>query len=240
MNLVIDIGNSGTKVAFFRNDIKTVISRYEKVTGTILKKILSENNFERAILSSVKDIPGYVVKILTEEIHYLHILSYKSRFPFSIEYKTPQTLGTDRLAAVAGAFKLFPGSGFLIIDAGSALTFDYFDGSKYLGGNISPGIDMRFKALNKFTGKLPRVFLADEFSSPGNSTSDAIIAGVVTGVIYEINEYIRTFEQKNKNLKIILTGGDGNYIKERIPDKCIYSPDIVAEGLNLILEYNAK
>jgi type III pantothenate kinase len=240
MNLILDIGNSSTKVAFFSNDEKITISRYDSISGNILNEILSGHNLEKGIVSSVKDIPEYLLRTLERRIPAFHIMSYKSKIPFPINYRTPQTLGTDRLAAVAGACKLFPGNSFLIIDAGSALTFDFFDGTQYCGGNISPGIDMRFTALNKFTGKLPKVSISDDFSFPGNSTRDAIIAGVVTGVIYEINEYIRTFEKKDKDLKTILTGGDGNYLKHRIPEKTIYLPDIVAYGLNYILEYNAK
>ena len=113
-------------------------------------------------------------------------------------------------------------------------------GTSTMGGNISPGIDMRFRALNKFTGKLPLMSRADDFSSPGTNTGDAIIAGVVNGVVYEINEYIRTFEEKHKDLKVIITGGDSIFLRERIIEGSIYLPDIVTDGLNYILEYNAK
>ena len=98
---------------------------------------------------------------------------------------------------------------------------------------------MRYKALNKFTGKLPLVSPTDNYSFPGQNTTDAITAGVITGVIYEINEYIRTFEKKHTDFKIILTGGDSGYIKDKINYQITYMPDIVIDGLNYILEYNA-
>ena len=98
---------------------------------------------------------------------------------------------------------------------------------------------MRFKALNEFTGKLPLVSLTDNFTIPGRNTVDAILAGVITGVTYEINEYIRTFEKKNTDFKILLTGGDSGYIKDKINYQLTYMPDIVIDGLNYILEYNA-
>ncbi len=123
--------------------------------------------------------------------------------PFKIEYETPETLGPDRIAAVAGAFNMFPGKEVLIIDAGTALTFDFLSGQCLQGGNISPGLTMRFKALNKFTDKLPLVsHQLKTFTFPGRNTTDAILAGVITGVTYEINEYIRTFENKHVDFKI--------------------------------------
>jgi type III pantothenate kinase len=128
----------------------------------------------------------------------------------------------------------------LVIDAGTAITFDFLSATKYNGGNISPGIDMRFRALNKFTIKLPLVARSEDFSFPARNTTDAIIAGVITGVTYEINEYIRTFKKKYKNLKIIITGGDSSFLKDKISAGVIYIPDIVIDGLNFILDYNAK
>ena len=97
---------------------------------------------------------------------------------------------------------------------------------------------MRFKALHKFTSRLPILSLRDNFTSPGRNTFDAILAGVINGSIYEINEYIRTFEKKDKSCKIILTGGNGEYLTDKLISKVIYEPDLVLEGLNYILEYN--
>ena len=99
---------------------------------------------------------------------------------------------------------------------------------------------MRFKALNKFTGKLPLLSRAKSYTSPGKNTNDAILAGVIEGVTYEINEYIRTFKKEHKNLKVIITGGDGGFLKKRLAYKTKYMPDIVIDGLNYILEKNAK
>jgi type III pantothenate kinase len=99
---------------------------------------------------------------------------------------------------------------------------------------------MRFRALHKFTGKLPLATTAEKFSSPGRNTIEAITAGVINGLVYEINEYIRTFLEKHAGLEVILTGGDGGYLKDRINYRVTYMPDIVTDGLNYILEYNAK
>jgi type III pantothenate kinase len=112
--------------------------------------------------------------------------------------------------------------------------------SIYRGGNISPGLSTRLRALHEFTGRLPLIQTSGEFTDPGINTRDAILAGVVKGVSYEINEYIRTFEKKHPDARVILTGGDSGFLKNRISHHVKHLPDIVVEGLNYILEYNAK
>jgi len=240
MNLIIDIGNTSIKLAVFSGWEKKFIYRFDELNREELEKNLSAYEPGKAIISSVRDIPVLLSDLLSERVPFVHILSHRSNLPFKIEYETPETLGTDRIAAVAGAFNAFPGSDVLVIDAGTAITFDSLTGIIYKGGNISPGIDMRFRALNKFTGKLPLVSRSEDFSFPARNTTDAIIAGVITGITYEINEYIRTFEKKHKNLKVIITGGDSSYLKDKISAVTTYMPDIVIDGLNFILEYNAK
>jgi type III pantothenate kinase len=205
-----------------------------------LQKKMSQYQIDKAITCSVRVFPEFVFDLLTVNIPFVHILSHESLLPFKIDYETPETLGPDRIAAVAGAYELFKGEKVLIIDAGSAITYDFLSGKSYKGGNISPGIRMRFKALHKFTGKLPFINPLEKFSSPGKNTAEAITAGVINGVTYEINEYIRTFEKKHAGLKVILSGGDGEYLKRKINHPVTYIPDIVVDGLNFILEYNAK
>jgi type III pantothenate kinase len=240
MNLIVDIGNSSTKLAVFDRGKTINVFRSKELSSETLEKKLSPYKIDKAIISSVRKTPDLINYLLTFKIPLVHILTYKSKLPFTIEYETPETLGTDRIAAVAGAYNLFAGSEILVIDAGTAITFDFLSAGIYKGGNISPGLLMRFKALNKFTGNLPLVSPTGNYSFPGRNTKDAITAGVITGVVYEINEYIRTFEKKHTEFKIILTGGDSGYIKDKIDYKITYMPDIVINGLNYILEYNAK
>jgi type III pantothenate kinase len=239
MNLIVDIGNTSTKLAIYDGKVMISVSRINELSCEELEKKLSGLRIKRAIVSSVKKLPPFITDLFFSNIPFVHFLTYKSKLPFKVEYDTPQTLGTDRIASVAGAFNLFPRSEILIIDAGTAITFDFLSAGIFKGGNISPGISMRFKALNRFTGKLPLVSQTDNYSSPGRNTSDAITAGVITGVTYEINEYIRTFEKKHADFKIILTGGDSGYLRNKIDYQLTYMPDIVTDGLNYILEYNA-
>jgi type III pantothenate kinase len=242
MNLIIDIGNTSTKIAVFDEDKKLFSFRTRHVSLDKMEKMCSpyEHKIEKAIVSSVRDTPEFIIDLATRNIPFVHVLSYKSKLPFKNEYETPETLGPDRIAAITGAYSLFPGKKVFIIDAGSAVTYDYLAGKVYKGGNISPGLSMRFRSLHKFTAKLPLATTIEKFSSPGRNTIEAITAGVINGLVYEINEYIRTFEKKHVDFKVILTGGDSGYLKEKINYRITYMPDIVIDGLNYILEYNAK
>jgi len=240
MNLIVDIGNTSTKLAVYKRQKKLSLSRINELSYEELEKELTGYKIKKAIVSSVKKLPPFISDLFFSNIPFVHVLSHKSRLPFKIEYETPETLGPDRIAAVAGAFNLFPGAEILVIDAGTAITFEFLSANIYKGGNISPGLTMRFKALNKFTGRLPLVSPYEGYTSPGRNTNDAIMAGVIEGVTYEINEYIRTFENKHTDFKIILTGGDSEFLKNKIDYHITYMPDIVIDGLNYILEYNAK
>jgi len=239
MNLIVDIGNTSTKLALYDSGKKFKVSRINDLTLEELEKELYGLDIEHAIISAVKKLPLSITGFFSERIPYVHYLNTKSKLPFKIGYETPETLGPDRIAGIAGAFYLFPQSELLVIDAGTAITYDFLSKGIYRGGNISPGLNMRFRALNRFTGKLPLLTPAENFTNPGKNTADAILAGVIMGVTYEINEYIRTFEKKCTDNKILLTGGDGGFLKDRITYQLTYMPDIVIDGLNFILEYNA-
>ncbi|MCU0362789.1 MAG: type III pantothenate kinase [Bacteroidales bacterium] len=240
MNLIIDIGNSSVKIAVFEeNKLVTSFSSREFNCESVEKK-LAPFKLNRAIVSSVRDLPAFVPDLMTAGIPDVHILTHRSKLPFSVDYDTPATLGTDRIAAAAGAVWHFGSENMLVIDAGTAITYDFISGKCLKGGNISPGIDVRFRALHKFTGRLPLAQRSEKYSFPGRNTNDAIVAGVITGVTYEINEYIRTFEKDQGQARIILTGGDGGFLRSKIDNEITYMPDIVLYGLNYILEYNAE
>jgi len=242
MNLIFDIGNTSTKMAVFSGHKKLRVLRTRQFHCSELEKIFAPYlvKIDKAIVSTVRDTPEFIIDLATHGIPYVHVLTHKSKIPFRNEYETPETLGTDRIAALSGACLHFPGKKVLIIDAGSAITYDFLSGKAFKGGNISPGLSMRFKALNKFTRKLPLCATTEKYHPVGKSTVEAITAGVINGVIFEINQYIRTFEEKYSGMEVVLTGGDAGYLKNRIKHKVTYMPDIVVDGLNYILEYNAK
>jgi type III pantothenate kinase len=240
MNLIIDIGNSSTKIAVYHNRKIKFSSRITDLSCKELETWLTGNKIRNTIISSVKELPDFIIDLLTLNKSFVHILTHKSEIPFRIEYATPETLGADRIAALAGGCLYVKNGNLLVIDAGTAITYDYLIEGKFSGGNISPGIDLRFRALNQFTAKLPLVKKNSEYTSPGQNTSDAIMAGVINGVVYEINQYIRTFKKEQRNAKVIFTGGDSVFLKDRLAQKVKYMPDLVTDGLNYILEYNAK
>jgi type III pantothenate kinase len=240
MNLIVDIGNTSIKTAVYNGQQLISLFREKGFSSHRLKKNLLTHHIDKAIISSVKEIPEQLLNQLSPDIPLIHILTYKSLLPFNIEYDTPQTLGADRIAAVAGAFNRFPFSEVLVIDAGTAITYDFLSGDIYKGGNISPGLMIRFRALNRYTGRLPLISPPYTYSFPGKNTIDAIAAGVITGLSYEINEYIRTFKKQHVECNIILSGGDSEFLLNKINYEVIYMPDIVTDGLNYILNYNAK
>jgi type III pantothenate kinase len=240
MNVIYDIGNTANKLAVYDGDKKILSFRTKDLTCDQIREKAAPFRLDKMIICSVRELPEFLYDLMSVDIPFVHILTNKSKLPFRSEYKSPETLGPDRLAGVAGAFLHFPGEEILIIDAGTAITYDLLSGNTYKGGTISPGLTLRFRALHKFTAKLPLETVSEEYTLPGKNTSDAIRGGVITGVIYEINEYIRTFKKEHKKLKVIITGGDSQFLKEKIRYRTISMPDLVMDGLNYILEYNAK
>jgi type III pantothenate kinase len=180
------------------------------------------------VYAAIKNIQGKVIKLTSE-----------TPIPIIHRYSTPETLGKDRLAAAVGATVIFPGSSCLVIDAGTAITYDYIkDGREYMGGNISPGIDIRFKSLHDFTSRLPLITEPQTTDTFGLSTIEALSNGVITGIIHEIEGYISRFEKKNVNSNIILTGGSSIYLSKKLKNTIFAEPNLVTIGLNRILNYN--
>jgi len=182
-----------------------------------------------------------LIGFLTQEFEFFIELDHHTDLPIENVYESPETLGKDRLAAAVGANELFPDQNILVIDAGTAITFDLVsERNQFVGGNISPGLEMRFKALNHFTGKLPWVRPSDEFEFIGKNTTDAIRAGVQNGMIYEIGQTIERFNRNYQNLQIIMTGGDSNFFDKKLNYSIFVHFNLTLIGLNRILEHNAK
>ncbi len=164
--------------------------------------------------------------------------------PIKNLYGTPETLGMDRLAAAVGASVMFPSQAVLIVDFGTAITFDIVTAEgEYLGGNISPGAKSRLRALHDYTsGTLPMCELPEEEAVfPAKNTKDAIRSGVVKGIVAEVKEYIKEVRERfGEDVKIIFTGGDAEYFAKRVKFPIFVASELVLYGLNAILEYNAK
>lgn len=237
MNLTIDLGNSFCKILIFRdNDImyrdvcKSLSTRY-------LQQLFKSFEIEYAMISSVVSLKPELKKQLKK----YKVKEFKSsvKIPVKNLYTTPQTLGKDRLAnAIAGSF-LFPEENVLIIDAGTCLKFDFVNSKKqYKGGAISPGLSMRFIALNKLTDQLPLVEIKNPGKLIGNSTVTAIQAGVFNGMVEEIKGIIARYKKEHGQLKVILTGGDAQRFAGQVNLSIFAASDLVNIGLNEIIKYN--
>jgi type III pantothenate kinase len=242
-NLVIDLGNSYGKIAICKGSeiLESVIS--EKISNKeIAYFIASYKDLKGAIISSVVNHSRELIDYLDTSFDYFLELTNTTPLPLSNHYRTPETLGYDRIAAVTGAHTILPGKNVLVIDAGTAITFDVVTAAgEYIGGNISPGLQMRFKALHKFTNRLP--YLApeeDAIKFLGKTTDEAIISGVINGLIYEIEGYISGVSAKYKNLQLVLTGGDANSFVKRLKNSIFVVSHLNLIGLNRILDYNVQ
>lgn len=242
MNLVIDFGNSFVKIAVLDKDKIVWKNISENFDIEIVSDVfLRLQHIQYAIVSSVSDKHVQIVDFLASRTDFYINLNGKTILPFENLYKTPDSLGNDRLAAVAGALLFFPDKNCFVIDAGTAITFDFLNENKqYLGGNISPGLNMRFRALHTFTKKLP--LLAKDKTVPflGYSTESAIIAGVQNGIAFEIDGYISAMQNKFKELNVILSGGDAIFFENKLKNNIFVVPDLIILGLNFILNYNIK
>lgn len=235
MNLVIDFGNTRIKAGLFRG---TELERSFPLSGIAeIAGLIDEMAPEKILISSVSNSREELQNILPAKVLYF---SHEMPLPFTNAYKTPATLGLDRLAAVAGALELFPDRNVLVIDMGTCITYDLLTSQGvYSGGGISPGLMMRFRAIHEFTARLP---LAEMEPSPqliGQSTVSCIQSGVVNGLRAELNGIISDYASKYDRLKIIMCGGDMNYFENTLKQSIFAAPELVLRGLNRILLHNA-
>lgn len=242
MNLVIDIGNTRIKYSLCTPEevIKTVsVDFISPALVSALKQEYSE--LQNVILSSVRNYSPALKSALVEQFETFIELDHSTPLPIENFYETKETLGKDRIAAVVGAFHLYPNSNVLVIDAGTAITYDLLSADgKYLGGNISPGLEMRFKALSHFTGKLPKVEQGEFKELIGKTTEQAIRAGVQHGIEYEVERAIASFKENYNNLKVIMTGGDAEFFDNKLKNSFFVHFNLTSIGLNRILQHNGE
>lgn len=242
MNLCIDQGNSRTKIAIFSEDGHlTNDFIYKHFSAKDLSKLFSLFPIDNTILSSVVNIEPAIVNLMSKRSKQFILFDHDTPLPLQNGYDTPETLGQDRIAAAVGANHMSPNENLLIIDAGSAITYDFVSADNvYQGGNIAPGIKMRFTALKNQTKKLPLVEIDEKQIIPlfGKNTNDAILAGVVRGVRYETEGYMRTLQHRVGSFKTYITGGNGAYLAANLREPVLLEKNLVLLGLNRILMYN--
>ena len=236
MNLIADIGNNSAKFFLFNGEQILLHTRRGDASYGIISEWNEQFGIDKIIVSTVIDL----TEQQKEEFHTIGcpIIWFNNDIPtpLSIEYATPHTLGSDRIAAAVGAWNEQPGNNMLVIDAGSAITIDFVDRQgRYKGGNIAPGVKMRLKALHEFTGRLPLVEKEGETPTFGYDTKTAIRSGVIKGICHEIDGYINEIREKYGNVLVFLTGGDEKTLKNSIKNRIFADKYLVAKGLNRIL-----
>ena len=239
MNLVLDVGNSLLKIALFEKSELIQKFKFSENYKRNVEDIISNYKVTHSIISNVGRIDDSIINILKESTNFLFV-SNQLKIPFKNLYKSKNTLGQDRLALVSAAAFNFPNENVLIVDVGSCITYDFKNNNnEYLGGGISPGISMRFKSLNTFTSNLPLIDFDSIYQLIGNNTKNSITSGVVNGTISEINGIIQQYREEFKNIRIILTGGDSNFLLKRIKNTIFADRNFLLIGLNKLLEDNS-
>lgn len=241
LSLIIDAGNTFIKVKTFCNNKIAANEQFstELEAKKFILELKSEQKISACIVSAVRDLDPIFLNFINKNFKTI-LFNSEINLPIELEYKTPETLGKDRIAAICGASVLFPNNNLLIIDAGTAITYDLLKGGLiHAGGNISPGLQTRFKALNTFTGKLPLLDIKEKKQRLfGQTTEEAIRCGVQNGMIYEIDGCIDAFKSEYLDLKIIFTGGDCFFFEKLLKNRIFAEPNLTAIGLNKILELN--
>lgn len=235
VNIAVDLGNSRIKVGFFESStwVKTVLANSLEELQSIIS--IPHDNL---IVSSVKgDVSSTLNNATTRNSKI--VLNHKTSLPIIIKYSTPSTLGVDRIADACGALQLFPNSNSLVIDLGTCINYEFLDqDNNYWGGIISPGVAMRFKAMNTFTAQLPLVEAQGEPKLIGDSTANCLQSGVMNGILEEINGFISRMKENYPILRVIMTGGDAHFFENQLKHSIFAAPELALVGLNRILMYN--
>ncbi|MEO1485421.1 MAG: type III pantothenate kinase [Bacteroidota bacterium] len=240
MNLVIDIGNSFTKYAIFDNRQLVYFDTSESAIFVTQIKQLFEAypKLDKAIISAVGPLENKEKEIMALFCK-VHVLSHASKVPFKNSYASPSTLGMDRIALATSAFYQYPRKNVLVIDMGTCVTYDFVnDAGEYRGGAISPGLNMRYKAMHLQTDKLPLLQPEELLDFVGNSTASSMHSGVINGLTLELDGVISQYHARFQDLTVILTGGDSQFFVKRLKNSIFANSKFLVEGLNYLLEYN--
>jgi len=241
LNLVTDIGNTRSKAGLFQGGelVEQWSWAHEKFSFELLKTIATNHRVQNIILSTVRQLPEDSGWASIEDDFFCLLLSETTPLPFQNLYRTPQTLGKDRLAAVAGAQALFPGQACLVVDAGTCITYEVLTAEgAYTGGNIAPGLRMRLQAMHTFTAKLPLTEPGETENRIGYNTQSALMNGAQEGILFEIAGYANYCREQFGTVQILLTGGDADFLSKKLKSEIFVDQNLVLRGLDQILSYN--
>ncbi len=248
MNLILDLGNTNKKIALVDHPSAghpygriSALEFHPQISLPLVRQFVHDHpEISSCILSSVIRHPASLISFLRRQFPFIE-LTHQTPLPIRNTYRTPETLGKDRLAAAVFGASVYPGKDVLVINAGTCITCDFVNAEgKYLGGSISPGLEMRFRALHTFTGKLPLISYKKVNHPIGNNTTDAILSGVILGIVHEIEGVAGYYREKYPEIKIIFSGGDLIYFDKRLKISIFAVPNCVIYGLHQILRFNVK
>ena len=237
--LCFDFGNTRMKCAVFVDGefVKEQVLADDK--EDTIRGLVGQYHPDRSILSSVIDHNPAMEDLLRQTTSF-HKLDHHSRVPITTPVGKPETIGADRLALVVAAVTLFPGKNNLVIGLGSAITYNYVNKyNEFVGGGISPGMEMRFKSLHTLTAKLPLVKADWNFPLVGYDTRTNILSGVILGMAKEIDGIIGAYEEKYDNFNVLMSGGDAGYFVRHLKKKIFVDPYLIYKGLYAISELNS-
>ena len=238
VTLCLDFGNTRLKYAVFEGDEMKGVAVLENDSEQLVTELLDKYHPGKSILSSVIDHSPAIETILAANTKF-HKLSHRSKLPFTVAVGKPETMGADRVALAAAAVKYFPGKNNLVIGLGTAITYNFINKyHQFLGGGISPGMELRFKSLNDYTAKLPIVKKDWNFPLVGYDTRTNILSGVIIGMASEIDGTIDEYIKKYRNFNVVLTGGDSSYFALHLKNPIFADPDFLYKGLYAISEQN--
>ncbi|ALO15306.1 Type III pantothenate kinase [Salinivirga cyanobacteriivorans] len=240
MNLIIDAGNTRVKIYPTQDDKVGTPAVFSSSDDRFIQAHIKSKDFLHCIVSNVGSKSPLWYDVLSVAKGAFIELNGHTPIPVKSQYRTPETLGYDRIANVVGADFLFPGQNILAIDAGTALTYDLVSNSVYLGGAIAPGMQLRFDALHQHTSRLPSLKYMPDYEVPGKTTKDSILNGVVEGIVNEIKGTINTYKKEYSDLITVITGGDADIFAKMIKNGIFAEPYLLAKGLNRILNYNVE
>lgn len=237
MNLCIDIGNTNTKLGVFDVDGLKYFFRTDSLSVSKLIHIEGAYPIKQIAVCSSGMIETELKLYLENKKNCLW-LHHNTAMPIQLKYETPNTLGRDRIAAANGAFMQYHGKNAIIIATGTCITIDLVSAKgEFLGGNISPGLEMKLRALHEFTAGLPRVDIHYSGNLLGKNTIEAIQNGVVRGTIWEMESFISEAEKIFDDIIVIICGGNTGFFVNKLKNKIFAHPNLVLEGLNFIIKF---
>ena len=238
VTLCLDFGNTRKKAAIFqKNEIDKVMVLPDDTAATI-GSLLDIYKPYKSILSSVIDHHTAIEELLAAKTKF-HKLSHLTKLPFTTPVGKPETIGADRLALCAAAVHYYPKKNNLIIGIGSCVTYNFVNKyQEFIGGAISPGMEMRLKAMHQFTAKLPLVKADSNVPLMGYDTTTNLLTGAVLGLSKEIDGFVDAYKEKFGNFNVLLTGGDLVHLAPHLKNKIFADPDLIFKGLYAISEVN--